>query len=70
MRKALGRLPEMHRTVLILRHYERLKFRDIAEVIGIAEGTAKSRVAEALNRLGRLLQTTIKDKPTVGVTAG
>lgn len=68
VRMALRRLPEMHRTVLILRHYEGLKFREIAEVIGIAEGTAKSRVAEALNRLGRLLQTTIKDKTTVGVT--
>jgi RNA polymerase sigma-70 factor, ECF subfamily len=68
VRMVLGRLPERHRTVLILRHYEGLKFCEIAEVIGIAEGTVKSRLAEALNRLGRLLQVALKEKTTVGVT--
>ena len=66
IRVALGRLSEMHRTVLILRHYEGLKFREIAEVIGIAEGTVKSRVAEALNRLGRLLKPAWTETTIVG----
>ena len=69
VRKALGRLTERHRTVVILRHYEGLKFREIAEVIGITEGTAKSRLAEALNRLGRLLQASVKENSTVQVMA-
>ena len=69
VRKALGRLTERHRTVVILRHYEVLKFREIAEVIGITEGTAKSRLAEALNRLGRLLQASVKENSTVQVMA-
>jgi len=39
----------------VLRHYEGLKFREIAEVLNIPEGTVKSRMAEALSRLARLL---------------
>ncbi len=65
VRMALLRLPEMHRVVLILRHYEGLKFREIAEVIGIAEGTVKSRMIEALNRLGRLLKPALTETSTV-----
>ncbi len=56
VRQALGELPELYRTILVLRHYENLKFREIAEVLEIPEGTVKSRMAEALTRLGRRLQ--------------
>ena len=41
--------------MLVLRHYEGLKFREIAEVLTIPEGTVKSRMAEALDRLHRLI---------------
>ncbi len=51
IRKALRQLDEPHRMVVILRHYEGLKFAEIAEILGIPEGTVKSRLAEALNRL-------------------
>lgn len=56
VRTALLRLPEPQRVVLVLRHYEGLKFREIAHVLGIPEGTVKSRMADALSVLGRLLQ--------------
>jgi len=69
VRNSLLRLPEMHRVVLILRHYEELKFREIAEVLGIAEGTVKSRMAEALNRLGRLLKPALTDTTMAGKSA-
>ena len=36
---------------MVLRHYEDLKFREIADVLGIPEGTVKSRMAEALDQL-------------------
>jgi RNA polymerase sigma-70 factor, ECF subfamily len=62
VRQALLQLPETYRTVLILRHYEDLKFREIAEVLNIPEGTVKSRMAEALNQLGRLLVPKLNDK--------
>ncbi|MCW5559587.1 MAG: RNA polymerase sigma factor, partial [Verrucomicrobiae bacterium] len=42
VRRALLRLPESQRSVVLLRHYEGLKFTEIAEVLGIPEGTVKS----------------------------
>jgi RNA polymerase sigma-70 factor (ECF subfamily) len=55
VRNALQRLPETYRTVLVLRHYEDLKFREIAEVLEVPEGTVKSRMAEALTQMSRFL---------------
>jgi len=56
VREALLRLPPLYREVVVLRHYEALKFHEIAEVLEIPEGTAKSRMAEALTQLHRLLK--------------
>jgi len=55
VRRALMKLPEHYRGVLVLRHYEGLKFNEIAQVLGIPEGTVKSRMSEGLSRLGELL---------------
>jgi RNA polymerase sigma-70 factor (ECF subfamily) len=57
VRQALNQLPETYRTVLVLRHYESLKFGEIADVLAVPEGTVKSRMAEALTRMSRLLKT-------------
>ena len=59
IKQALQKLPEMYRSVIILRHYEGLKFREIAEVMDIPEGTVSSRMAEALNRLEEMLKPEI-----------
>jgi len=56
VQRALAQLPETHRTVLVLRHYDNLKFREIAEVLDLPEGTVKSRMADALTQMGRLLK--------------
>jgi RNA polymerase sigma-70 factor (ECF subfamily) len=56
VRRALLKLAPHYRAVLALRHYERLKFQEIAAVLDIPEGTVKSRMAEALTQLGRLLR--------------
>lgn len=56
VRLTLQKLPEVYRTVLVLRHYEGLKFREIAEVLDVPEGTIKSRMAEALTQMERLLK--------------
>jgi len=58
VRAALQKLPEHYRAVLALRHYEGLKFREIAELLEIPEGTVKSRMAEALTLMSRLLRET------------
>jgi RNA polymerase sigma-70 factor, ECF subfamily len=57
VRQALDALPETYRTVLILRHYQDLKFREIADVLAIPEGTVKSRMAEALDLMHCQLHT-------------
>ncbi len=56
VRKALMQLTETYRTVLVMRHYEDLKFREIADVLDVPEGTVKSRMAEALTQMNRILK--------------
>ena len=56
VREALLRLPPLYREVVVLRHYEALKFHEIADVLEIPEGTVKSRMAEALTQLHQLLK--------------
>ena len=64
VRAALQRVTEPFRTVLVLRHYEGLKFREIADVLDIPEGTVKSRMVEGLGQLTRLLQPAFNNVPT------
>src|SRR5438034_1658456 len=56
VRGALMQLPEIYRTVLVLRHYENLKLREISEILEIPEGTVNSRLAEGLAQLTRILE--------------
>jgi RNA polymerase sigma-70 factor (ECF subfamily) len=66
VRRALLQIPEPYRVVVVLRHYEGLKFREIGEVLDIPEGTVKSRMVEALNQLSRLLRPLVSDdRPTL-----
>ncbi|MHC4404345.1 MAG: RNA polymerase sigma factor [Planctomycetota bacterium] len=63
VREALVRLPDHYRAVVVLRHYEQLKFRQIAEVLDVPVGTVKSRMAEALSRLARQLRVALGEGP-------
>src|SRR5262249_19373498 len=56
VRAALQQLPEHYRAVVVLRHYEGLKFREIANILTVPEGTVKSRMSEALDHLAVLLK--------------
>jgi len=62
VRAALLPLPEIYRSVLVLRHYENLKLREIAEVLDIPTGTVNSRMAEGLAQLTRLLEPQLERK--------
>lgn len=63
VRKALLQLPDIYRTVLVLRHYEGMKLSRIAEVLQIPEGTVNSRMAEALARISRILEPQFREPP-------
>src|SRR5271157_1382385 len=62
VRRALAKLAPHYREVLVLRHYQQLKFHEIAKIMDIPTGTAKSRMAEALRQLGFLLQHLNEDE--------
>jgi RNA polymerase sigma-70 factor (ECF subfamily) len=62
VRAALQNLPATHRAVVVLREYEGLKLREIAEVLDIPEGTAKSRLADALTQLSRRLKPLFEER--------
>jgi len=51
LRDALGALPPEQREVFLMRELEGLKFREIAEVVGVPENTIKSRMRYALEAL-------------------
>jgi RNA polymerase sigma-70 factor (ECF subfamily) len=52
---AVGRLPEGQRIVFIMRHHEGLKLCEIAEALGLAEGTVKRQLHTAIHRLRAVL---------------
>jgi len=51
LRASVDRLPEFLRQVLILAYYQGLKYREIADIVGIPVGTVKSRLHAALVKL-------------------
>ena len=55
VQKAVQQLPEHYRAVVVLRHYQDLKFREVADVLEIPIGTVKSRMAESLQMLNQIL---------------
>jgi len=54
--RAVGELSLKLRTVVVLRYFEGLSYREIAEVIGHSVGTVKSRLSRAHRKLGGRLQ--------------
>jgi len=55
VQEALGKLPENLRTVLQLKEYGELNYKEIGRVLGITEGNVKVRVFRAREQLSRLI---------------
>jgi RNA polymerase sigma-70 factor (ECF subfamily) len=53
--RALACLPDDQRRVLVLRASAELSYQEIAEELGIAQGTVMSRLSRARQRLRELL---------------
>lgn len=51
VRGAVHELPEEYRAVLVMRHYQGLRYAEIAEVLGCPVGTVKSRIHYAISNL-------------------
>ncbi len=64
MWQALAALPPRRRAVVVLRYYEGLSEREIADLLGIAPGTVKSQCSAAL----RSLRERVECQPTTGST--
>jgi len=56
VQQALARLPESMRIVVELGVYQELSYSEIAEILGIPEGTVKSRMFNALAQLRTILK--------------
>lgn len=55
VRRALASLAQPYRTVVVLREIEGMSYEEIARVLGIAEGTVKSRLTRGRDLLRRKL---------------
>ena len=55
VRSALARLPEDQRVVVTLRHYNGMKFQEIAEIVERPVSTVKSRLVAGMERLSKML---------------
>jgi RNA polymerase sigma-70 factor (ECF subfamily) len=56
--RAMAKLPEGCRAAFVLHDIEGLEHREVADVLGIAEGTSKSQVHKARTKLRALLMKT------------
>ncbi|MGL6075343.1 MAG: RNA polymerase sigma factor [Fimbriiglobus sp.] len=67
---ALNRLSPEHRTVLVLKDIDGMKYEEIAEVMGIAIGTVRSRIHRARSELKDLLEANFGNQSPVETSKG
>ena len=69
LQKCLLELSGEQREVIIMKEYEGLKFREIAEALNISENTVKSRMYYGLDGLKKILEKNRITKETIGYEA-
>ena len=55
VRKTVEELPQKHREVLVLKHYQNCTFAEISKILDIAQSTVKSRLYKAISLIERRL---------------
>jgi RNA polymerase sigma-70 factor (ECF subfamily) len=60
LERAVERLPADQRTVFLLKVVEELRYEEIAELLGISEGTVMSRLSRARGRLKMMLAAHVR----------
>lgn len=60
VRESIERLPETHRTVLVLRDIEELSTAEVAEILGISENAVKIRLHRARQALREVLDPRLR----------
>jgi len=61
VRRALEKLPANFREVLVLREFEGMSYKEIAEITGMPAGTVMSSLSRARDRLHQALTTLMND---------
>ena len=67
--RGFRRLTPEHRAILVLRHFQGLSMPEVAEALGIAEGTAKSRLHYATAALRAAIEADARSVAAKGVSA-
>lgn len=63
LEQALNRLSPRQRSIFILRHHEGLSIREVAETLGLEEGTVKAHLHRAVTALRLVLKPFREDVP-------
>ncbi|HDL85362.1 MAG TPA: sigma-70 family RNA polymerase sigma factor [Candidatus Acetothermia bacterium] len=63
---ALDSLPPKQRTVVVLRYFDALSYKEIAQAVGVPVGTVKSRLNHAIRKLRVSLGVDEKDELQMG----
>lgn len=67
LRRALRKLPAEFLEVIVLREFEELSYKEIAEVVQVPVGTVMSRLARARKRLAQIVSDCCNEVTTQGI---
>ena len=62
LNKAIPQLPAAYRQILLLRYFKELSLAEIAEILGVSEANAKTKLYRAVHRLRQLAVATTAKK--------
>jgi RNA polymerase sigma-70 factor (ECF subfamily) len=69
IKQAVAQLPEKFRTPLVLRDMQGLTYEEIEEILKLPEGTIKSRINRARNRVKQMLMSVLRSEDLGGSQA-